>query len=48
MHNDHQGPADYHHAFKIGMVLNVGFVIIEIIFSITSGSLALLRTPDTI
>ena len=40
MRKDHKKPADYHRAFKIGMVLNVGFVIIEIIFSITSDSLA--------
>ncbi|HKI49475.1 MAG TPA: cation diffusion facilitator family transporter [Desulfobacteria bacterium] len=42
MQSDHKKSADYHHAFKIGMVLNVGFIIIEIIFSITSDSLALL------
>jgi cobalt-zinc-cadmium efflux system protein len=42
MHTDHKKPADYHRAFKIGMVLNVGFVIVEIFFSITSESLALL------
>jgi len=42
MHTDHKKPADYHHAFKIGMVLNVGFIIIEVIFSFTSESLALL------
>jgi cobalt-zinc-cadmium efflux system protein len=27
MHTDHEKPADYHHAFKIGMVLNVGVLI---------------------
>jgi cobalt-zinc-cadmium efflux system protein len=42
MHKDHKKPADYHRAFRIGMVLNIAFIIIEIIFSITSDSLALL------
>ena len=42
MRKDHKKPADYHRAFKVGMLLNVGFIILEIIFSITSDSLALL------
>lgn len=42
MHTDHKKPADHHHAFKIGMLLNVGFIIVEIIFSVMSDSLALL------
>jgi cobalt-zinc-cadmium efflux system protein len=33
---------DYSHAFKIGMALNVGFIVIEVVFGIVADSLALL------
>lgn len=39
-HHDHL--ADYSHAFKIGVALNVGFIVIEVIFGLLSDSLALL------
>jgi cobalt-zinc-cadmium efflux system protein len=43
MVNTHNhGPADYDRAFAIGVVLNFGFVIAEVIFGITADSLALL------
>ncbi|MGB5421283.1 MAG: cation diffusion facilitator family transporter [Desulfobacterales bacterium] len=35
-------PADYNRAFAIGVVLNFGFVIAEVIFGLTADSLALL------
>ena len=36
------GPANYNRAFAVGVVLNFGFVIAEVIFGITADSLALL------
>jgi cobalt-zinc-cadmium efflux system protein len=43
MVNTHNhGPANYNRAFAIGVVLNFGFVIAEVIFGITADSLALL------
>ena len=43
MVNTHNhGPANYNRAFAIGVVLNIGFVIAEVIFGITADSLALL------
>ncbi|MGD8970817.1 MAG: cation diffusion facilitator family transporter [Desulfobacterales bacterium] len=43
MINTHNhGPADYNRAFAIGVVLNFGFVIAEVIFGFTADSLALL------
>lgn len=42
-HHGHQhGPADYSRAFAIGTILNVGFVLIEVIYGITAHSVALL------
>jgi cobalt-zinc-cadmium efflux system protein len=36
------GPADYNRAFAVGIVLNVGFVIAEVVFGLAADSLALL------
>jgi cobalt-zinc-cadmium efflux system protein len=46
-HGDHHhghdhGPADYNRAFALGVVLNVGFVVVEAVFGIVANSLALL------
>ncbi len=41
-HHHHQVPTDYNRAFALGVILNVGFVIIELIFGVLSDSLALL------
>ncbi len=41
-HHHHQVPTDYNRAFALGVILNVGFVIIEVIFGVLSNSLALL------
>lgn len=38
----HHGPADYGHAFAIGIVLNVIFVTVEVVFGYLANSLALL------
>ena len=44
-HDDHQGhshaPADYGRAFAIGIVLNFGFVLVEVTYGVLSGSMAL-------
>lgn len=40
-HHDHQ-TANYNRAFAIGVALNVGFVILEAVFGVLVGSLALL------
>lgn len=41
--HDHQhGPADYNRAFAVGVVLNVGFVAVEVVFGIWAHSVALL------
>ena len=43
MVNTHNhGPANYNRAFAVGIVLNLGFVIAEVIFGIAADSLALL------
>jgi len=41
-HRHHHAPPDYNRAFAVGVVLNVGFVIIEVFYGLLSGSLALL------
>lgn len=41
-HNHSHEPPNYNRAFVIGIVLNVGFVIIEAVFGILNNSLALL------
>ena len=41
-HHHHHAPPDYNRAFAVGVVLNVGFVIIEVFYGLLSGSLALL------
>lgn len=38
----HHAPASYDHAFALGILLNVGFVIVEAVFGWASDSLALL------
>jgi len=42
MHKHHHKQTDYSHAFKIGLILNVGFIIIEVVFGLAADSLALL------
>ncbi len=43
MVHDHSYRPDNHHtAFAIGVVLNVGFVVVEVVFGLLSGSMALL------
>lgn len=41
-HHHHHAPPDYSRAFALGVTLNVGFVIVEAVFGVLSGSLALL------
>ena len=41
-HGHHHGPASYDRAFAIGILLNVGFVVIEAIYGWRADSLALL------
>lgn len=41
-HQHHHAPPDYNRAFAVGVVLNVGFVVVEATFGVISGSLALL------
>ncbi len=41
-HHHHHAPPDYNRAFAAGVVLNVGFVIVEAVFGVLSNSLALL------
>jgi cobalt-zinc-cadmium efflux system protein len=41
-HPHHHAPPDYSRAFALGVVLNVGFVIVEVVFGVLSDSLALL------
>jgi len=41
-HHHHHAPPDYNRAFAAGVVLNIGFVIVEAIFGVLSDSLALL------
>ncbi|MFB0613454.1 cation diffusion facilitator family transporter [Aurantiacibacter poecillastricola] len=40
-HGHSHAPADFGRAFAIGIVLNTGFVIVEVVFGILSGSMAL-------
>lgn len=41
-HHHHHAPPDYSRAFAVGVVLNVGFVVVEATYGVLSGSLALL------
>ena len=41
-HHHHHAPPDYNRAFAAGVILNVGFVIVEAVFGVLSNSLALL------
>jgi len=41
-HRHHHTPADYNRAFAVGVALNAVFVVIEAVFGVLSGSLALL------
>ncbi|MDH3223605.1 MAG: cation diffusion facilitator family transporter [Gemmatimonadota bacterium] len=41
-HGHDHAPGDFNRAFLIGVVLNVGFVVAEVVFGLISGSLALL------
>lgn len=41
-HTHHHAPPNYNRAFAAGVVLNVGFVIVEAVFGVLSNSLALL------
>jgi cobalt-zinc-cadmium efflux system protein len=41
-HQHHHAPPDYNRAFAAGVILNVGFVIVEAVFGVMSDSLALL------
>lgn len=41
-HNHHHTPKNFDRAFAIGITLNVGFVVIEVVFGLLSNSLALL------
>ncbi|MBS0194913.1 MAG: cation transporter [Proteobacteria bacterium] len=41
-HGHHHAPADFGRAFAIGIVLNLGFVVIEAIYGVLANSLALL------
>ncbi len=41
-HHHHHSAPDYNRAFAAGVILNVGFVVIEVIFGVLSDSLALL------
>lgn len=41
-HHHHHARPDYSRAFAVGVVLNLGFVVVEAVFGVLSGSLALL------
>ena len=41
-HNHNHTPKNFDRAFAIGIALNVGFVVVEVIFGLLSNSLALL------
>jgi len=41
-HHHHYAPPDYNRAFAVGVILNLGFVVVEAVFGVMSGSLALL------
>lgn len=42
MHKHHHKKTDYSRAFKIGLILNIGFIVIEVVFGLAADSLALL------
>ncbi len=41
-HHHHHAPPDFNRAFFVGVVLNVAFVVVEVVFGLLSNSLALL------
>lgn len=41
-HPHHHSPPDYSRAFAVGVALNIGFVVVEVVFGVISNSLALL------
>ena len=41
-HSHDHAPADYSRAFALGIILNLGIVILETVFGLLSGSMALL------
>ena len=41
-HHHHHAPADYNRAFAIGVVLNITFVVVEVVYGLIADSLALL------
>ena len=41
-HHHHHAPPDYNRAFAAGVVLNLAFVVVEVVFGVLSDSLALL------
>jgi len=41
-HHHHHAPEQYHRAFAIGVVLNVAFVVIELVYGWLAGSMALI------
>ena len=41
-HHDHQHPQSYNRAFAIGIVLNLGFVVVEAVYGVLAHSMALL------
>ena len=41
-HHHHHAPADYNRAFAVGVVLNITFVVVEVVYGVIADSLALL------
>ena len=41
-HTHSEGPANYNKAFALGVALNLGYIIVEVIAGVTVHSLALL------
>ena len=41
-HHHHHAPPDYNRAFAVGVALNVGFIVVEVVFGLMANSLALL------
>ena len=41
-HHHHHGPEDYTRAFALGIALNVGFVLVEVVFGFAANSMSLL------
>ena len=41
-HDHAHSPSDFGRAFALGTLLNLGFVVVEAVYGITSGSMALL------